>query len=245
MAPSTSGAAYPTRSSLRSRLCSAVRGIALWASDGTLIYGMPGSVQAIGGDRIGWFPYSYLVVLGLALVLLALTTTLVSGTLALRRRRQPRRCPPRGHSRQPRADHGVRAERARCRRRRTPHLRPHKRRVAQLSEQLAELDAIAAVIIGGAAFAGGRGQRGQRAGRGAHHRRDPQRARPAQRRRLLPADRDRRGDRDRGGGGRAARLPREPASGLPRQRGTHDRRSSDAPTSRHCRCAARRSASAR
>ena len=58
---------------------SAVRGIALWASDGTLIYGMPAPVQKIGGGRIDWFPYSYFVVLGLALVVLVLTTKLVWG----------------------------------------------------------------------------------------------------------------------------------------------------------------------
>ena len=37
---------------------SEVRGIALWASDGTLIFGMPGAVQKVGSDRISWFPIS-------------------------------------------------------------------------------------------------------------------------------------------------------------------------------------------
>ena len=58
---------------------SAVRGIALWASDGTLIFGMPGPVQTVGSDRVSWIPYSYFVVVGLALVVLVLTTKLVWG----------------------------------------------------------------------------------------------------------------------------------------------------------------------
>ena len=46
---------------------SIVRGIALWASDGTLISGMPPIVQTIGGGSINWIPYSIFVVIGLAL----------------------------------------------------------------------------------------------------------------------------------------------------------------------------------
>ena len=45
---------------------SIVRGIALWASDGTLISGMPPIVQTIGGGSIDWIPYSIFVVVGLA-----------------------------------------------------------------------------------------------------------------------------------------------------------------------------------
>jgi ribose transport system permease protein len=138
---------------------SAVRGIALWASDGTLIYGMPGSVQAIGGDRIGWFPYSYLVVLGLALLLLVLTTTLVWGRWL----------------------YAVGGNPDAARRAGIPVNRVlimvyvlsglaagvGGLLISGLTNAgspnygaLAELDAIAAVIIGGAAFAGGRGNVG-------------------------------------------------------------------------------------
>ena len=138
---------------------SAVRGIALWASDGTLIYGMPGSVQAIGGDRIGWFPYSYLVVLGLALVLLALTTTLVWGRWLYAVGGNPdaaRRA-------------GIPVNRVLI----TVYVLSGLAAgvggllISGLTNagspnygELAELDAIAAVIIGGAAFAGGRGNVG-------------------------------------------------------------------------------------
>src|SRR6266508_3370501 len=44
-----------------------------------VILGMPGSVQAVGGDRISWLPYSFFVVIGLAVVVLVLTTKLVWG----------------------------------------------------------------------------------------------------------------------------------------------------------------------
>src|SRR2546430_11613904 len=37
---------------------SIVRGIALWAANGTLIPGMPHAVQVLGGGSIGWLPYS-------------------------------------------------------------------------------------------------------------------------------------------------------------------------------------------
>ena len=58
---------------------SIVRGIALWASDGTLISGMPPIVQTIGGGSINWLPYSIFVVIALALLCLMLTTRMVWG----------------------------------------------------------------------------------------------------------------------------------------------------------------------
>lgn len=138
---------------------SAVRGISLWASDGTLIYGMPGSVQAIGGDRISWFPYSYLVVVGLALLLLVLTTKLVWGRWLYAVGGNPeaaRRA-------------GIPVNRVLI----TVYVLSGLAAgvggllISGLTNagspnygELAELDAIAAVIIGGAAFAGGRGHVG-------------------------------------------------------------------------------------
>ena len=44
---------------------SIVRGLALWAANGTLIPGMPHVVQVLGGGSIGWLPYSFFIVLGL------------------------------------------------------------------------------------------------------------------------------------------------------------------------------------
>src|SRR5471030_2450131 len=58
---------------------SIVRGIALWAASGTLISGMPGKIDTLGGGSIGWLPYSTFVVLGLALLALVGTTYLVWG----------------------------------------------------------------------------------------------------------------------------------------------------------------------
>jgi ribose transport system permease protein len=138
---------------------SAVRGIALWASDGTLIFGMPGSVQAVGGDRIGSFPYSYFVVIALAVIVLVLTTKLVWGRWLYAVGGNPdaaRRA-------------GIPVSRVLI----TVYVLSGLAAgfggllVAGLTNagspnygQLAELDAIAAVIIGGAAFAGGRGHVG-------------------------------------------------------------------------------------
>jgi ribose transport system permease protein len=138
---------------------SAVRGIALWASDGTLIFGMPGAVQKVGSDRISWFPISYFVVIGLALLVLILTTKLVWGRWLYAVGGNPdaaRRA-------------GIPVSRVLI----TVYVLSGLAAgfggllVAGLTNagspnygELAELDAIAAVIIGGAAFAGGRGHVG-------------------------------------------------------------------------------------
>ena len=58
---------------------SIVRGIALWAAHWTLIPGMPHAVQVLGGGSIGWLPYSFFIVLGLALLGVALTSVVVWG----------------------------------------------------------------------------------------------------------------------------------------------------------------------
>ena len=73
---------------------SIVRGIALWAAHGTLIPGMPHAVQVLGGGSIGWLPYSFFVVLGLALLGVVLTSRARVGAVALRGRRQPGRRAP-------------------------------------------------------------------------------------------------------------------------------------------------------
>jgi ribose transport system permease protein len=138
---------------------SIVRGIALWASDGTLVPNMPPLVQTLGGGTIDWLPYSIFVVAGLALCTLVLTTWLVWGRWL----------------------YAVGGSPEAARRSSIP-----TRRVlvtvyvlsglaagvgglltaglidggSPTAGDLAELDSIAAVIIGGAAFAGGRGNVG-------------------------------------------------------------------------------------
>jgi ribose transport system permease protein len=138
---------------------SIVRGIALWASNGTLIPNMPPVVQTLGGGTIDWLPYSIFVVAGLAFCTLVLTTWLVWG----------------------RWMYAVGGNPEAARRSSIP-----TRRVlvtvyvlsglaagvgglltaglidggSPTAGDLAELDSIAAVIIGGAAFAGGRGNVG-------------------------------------------------------------------------------------
>jgi ribose transport system permease protein len=138
---------------------SAVRGIALWAANGTLILGMPSFVHTLGAGRIDWFPYSYFVVAGLAIAVVVLTTYLVWGRWL----------------------YGVGGNPDAARRAGIPVnrvlitvyvLSGLAAGVGGLLEagitnagspnygELAELDSIAAVIIGGAAFAGGRGHVG-------------------------------------------------------------------------------------
>ena len=138
---------------------SIVRGLALWVSDGTLVPNMPPLVQTLGGGTIGWLPYSIFVVAGLALCTLVLTTWLVWGRWL----------------------YAVGGNPEAARRSSIP-----TRRVlvtvyvlsglaagvgglltaglidggSPTAGDLAELDSIAAVIIGGAAFAGGRGNVG-------------------------------------------------------------------------------------
>jgi len=138
---------------------SAVRGIALWAASGTLIFGMPGAVQTVGGDRVSWIPYASFVVLGLALAVVGLTTKLVWGRWLYAVGGNPdaaRRA-------------GIPVNRVLV----TVYVLSGLSAgvggllTAGLTNagspnygELAELDAIAAVIIGGAAFAGGRGNVG-------------------------------------------------------------------------------------
>jgi ribose transport system permease protein len=138
---------------------SIVRGVSLWASDGTLISGMPPIVQTLGGGSVDWLPYSIVVVAVLALVCLLLTTRLVWGRWL----------------------YAVGGNPDAARRSSIPVNRVLVTVYAisglaagvgglitaglidggsPTTGELAELDSIAAVIIGGAAFAGGRGSVG-------------------------------------------------------------------------------------
>jgi ribose transport system permease protein len=58
---------------------SIARGLALFISGGQPNRGMPPIVQQLGGESIGWFPISAFLVAGLALLTLLLTTRLVWG----------------------------------------------------------------------------------------------------------------------------------------------------------------------
>jgi ribose transport system permease protein len=138
---------------------SGVRGIALWAASGTLIFGMPHTVHAVGADRVGAVPYASFVVLALALIVLAMTTKLVWGRWLYAVGGNPdaaRRA-------------GIPVNRVLV----TVYVLSGLAAgfggllTAGLTNagspnygELAELDSIAAVIIGGAAFAGGRGNVG-------------------------------------------------------------------------------------
>jgi ribose transport system permease protein len=145
---------------------SIVRGIALWAGNGTLVFGVPSFVQTIGGGTIStggsaidWIPYAIFVVAALALATLLLTTRMVWGRWLYMVGGNPeaaRRAgvPTKGVLVTVYALSGLAAG------------------IAGLitaglinggsptAGDLSELDSIAAVIIGGAAFAGGRGNVG-------------------------------------------------------------------------------------
>jgi len=60
-------------------MLSIARGLALWLSGGQPIRGMPDVVNVIGGGTIGWLPVSALVVLAIAVVVYVLTTRIVWG----------------------------------------------------------------------------------------------------------------------------------------------------------------------
>jgi ribose transport system permease protein len=137
-----------------------VRGLALWVSDGRPIQGMPPIVQTLGGDSVAeWLPVSWFVVGGLALAMAALTTRLVWGRWIYAVGGNPEAA------------------------RRTAIPVPavlisvyvlcgllagiagvltagRTNAGAPTFGELAELDSIAAVIIGGASFLGGRGHVG-------------------------------------------------------------------------------------
>jgi ribose transport system permease protein len=60
-------------------MLSIARGLALWLAGGQPIRGMPPVVNAIGGGSIGWFPVSAILVLALAVVVYIGTTRVVWG----------------------------------------------------------------------------------------------------------------------------------------------------------------------
>jgi ribose transport system permease protein len=135
------------------------KGIALLISDGTPILGMPGPVQTIGGGSIDWFPYSFFVVIGLALAVAAACGALVWGRWLYAVGGNPEAA----------RRTGIPVKRVLIA---VYVISGLAAGVAGMIEagltatgsgtfgEGTELDSIAAVIIGGAAFAGGRGHAG-------------------------------------------------------------------------------------
>ena len=139
---------------------SIARGLALVLSDGQPIQGMPDAVRALGGDVLfGWLPVSTLLVGGIALLVVVLTTRMVWGRWIYAVGGNPEAArrtgiPVGGVLISVYALSGLAAGVAGL-------LTAGRTNTgAPTFGALAELDAIAAVIIGGASFLGGRGHVG-------------------------------------------------------------------------------------
>lgn len=134
------------------------RGVALWLSDGRPIQGMPDVVRVIGGDSIlGWLPISWFAVAGVAIAVWLLLTRVVWGRWIYAVGGNPeaaRRTAIPGSAIliSVYVFSGLTAGIAGV-------LTAGRTNAgAPTFGNLAELDAIAAVIIGGASFLGGRGR---------------------------------------------------------------------------------------
>ena len=138
---------------------SVVRGLALLLADGRSKYGMPDSVVFLGGGSIGWLPHSAFLVAGMALLVTLLLSKMVWGRWIYAVGGNPEAArrsgiPTRGVLISVYALSGLAAG--------VGGLLTAGRTASGSPNfgELAELDSIAAVIIGGAAFAGGRGNVG-------------------------------------------------------------------------------------
>jgi ribose transport system permease protein len=138
---------------------SVAHGLALWLAGGQPHRGMPELVQQIGGGSVGWLPYSTFLVVALALAVLFLTTRVVWGRWIYAVGGNPdaaRRSaiPVNRVLISVYALSGLAAG--------TAAIITSGRLNAGSPTfgELAELDAIAAVVIGGASFLGGRGNVG-------------------------------------------------------------------------------------
>jgi ribose transport system permease protein len=138
---------------------SIARGLALWAAHGTLIPNMPHGVDVLGGGSIGWLPYSFFVVAGLAIVAVIGTTYLVWGRWLYAVGGNPDAARRSGIpvGRVLVAVYALSGLAAGVGGLLTAGLIDAG---SPTAGDLSELDSIAAVIIGGAAFAGGRGNVG-------------------------------------------------------------------------------------
>lgn len=139
---------------------SIARGLALWLSDGQPIQGMPDVVQVIGGQILfGWLPVSTLLVAAIAGGILFLTTRMVWGRWMYAVGGNPEAArrigiPVGGMLVSVYLVSGLMAGIAAL------LTAGRTNGGAPTLGSLAELDAIAAVIIGGASFLGGRGHVG-------------------------------------------------------------------------------------
>jgi ribose transport system permease protein len=138
---------------------SIVRGLALWAGNGTLIPGMPHFVDTVGGGSIDWLPYSFFVLVALAILTLILTTRMVWGRWLYSVGGNPDAARRAGIpvGRVLISVYALSGLAAGVGGLLTSGLIDAG---SPTAGDLAELDSIAAVIIGGAAFAGGRGNVG-------------------------------------------------------------------------------------
>jgi ribose transport system permease protein len=138
---------------------SIARGLALWLSGGQPKRGMPEIIQTVGGGSIGWLPYSTLLVGALALAVLLLTSRLVWGRwiYAVGGNQEGARraaIPVNGVLVSVYVISGLAAGVA------ATITAGRLNAGSPTFGELAELDAIAAVVIGGASFLGGRGNVG-------------------------------------------------------------------------------------
>jgi ribose transport system permease protein len=138
---------------------SVARGIALGLSGGQPIQGMPRVVQTLGGGSVGWLPYSAFLVAGVAVVVAVLLTRVVWGRWIYAVGGNPegaRRAgiPSRGVLVSVYVASGLLAGVAAI------ITAGRLDAGSPTFGDLAELDAIAAVVIGGASFLGGRGHVG-------------------------------------------------------------------------------------
>jgi ribose transport system permease protein len=138
---------------------SVARGVALGLSGGQPIQGMPGFVQTLGGGSIGWLPYYAFLVAGVAIVVAVLLTRVVWGRWIYAVGGNPegaRRTgiPGKGVLVSVYVVSGLLAGVA------AVITAGRLDAGSPTFGDLAELDAIAAVVIGGASFLGGRGHVG-------------------------------------------------------------------------------------
>lgn len=138
---------------------SIVKGLALVLSDGRPIFGMPDSVVYLGANTTDWLPHSAFVVAGIALAALVLTSKMVWGRWIYAVGGNPEAARRTGipTKRVLVSVYGLCGLAAGV----GAVLTAGRTQTGSPNfGELAELDSIAAVVIGGAAFAGGRGNVG-------------------------------------------------------------------------------------
>jgi ribose transport system permease protein len=136
-----------------------IRGLALWLTQGVPKQGMPSIVGAIGGGRIGWLPKSTFLVAGVALLATLVCTRVVWGRWIYAVGGNPEAARRTGIPVRP-VLVSVYAISGLCAGIAGVVLAGRLNAGTPTSGDGAELDAIAAVVIGGASFLGGRGNVG-------------------------------------------------------------------------------------